>query len=571
MSDQIVREQLQRLSLPDFAGGINNANPPTDIADNEVTEALNFEFDDSNNLVSRNGVQRRPAGIFGLWDSALWDVDLWGVIPNFTGRITSMHYLKDATGNEYVLFTSGSRLYSMTLDGLTITDITGSLILPNDTFWQWVTYGGVAIGVNKATSGDNPVKVSGAYPGTAAAIGGSPPKARYIEVWNGRVWLVKADNGQRHVLRASKLGDAENWGTTGGTTATEGFEIALDTSQGLDITGIRAFKERLVIWFEKSIYLISVLDATSAGSLINNPDPKNLKVDLFTQNIGCISPYSIQPILNDIVFLSEGGIASLQAALTVDDLRGALLSRKIRELSSLQRTTDEIPSIVLEDMGQYWISIPASAHTTGVGTVFVMDFRAISEGIVRWTRFEGLPAGTAFTSFIDTKRVYVIGATDGEGFFPAFYTPKADSKTFADYDMAYAKNILTKAYGFGLNLIRKQYKYWKVALELLSSNVQIAISYFYNTKNTVAGQDSFNLTAAETGSEYDTAMYDTDTFDASTQAEKVIRRSFKLNASGTKARNVQFQLSNNQINQGLVIKQFDLGYFILSEKETEDI
>jgi len=576
MSDQIQRSQLQRLSLPDFAGGINSANPQTDIADNEVVDALNFEYDDSNNLVTRNGGQRRPAnGPFAIWDVSLWDstTDFWGVTTDYTTRITSMHLFQDNSGNEYILFTQSNKLYSMTKNGLTITDITGSLTLPVDTFWQWVNFNGVAIGVNKATSGDNPVKVTGAYPGTAAALGGSPPKAKYIEVWNNRVWITRADTPNTHVIRASKLGDHETWSTTGGTTANEGFEIALDNFTR-KITGIKAFKEKMVVFFEKSIYLISPIDAAnvSSGSLIFNPDPKNLRVDLFTQNIGCISPYSIQTVLDDIVFLSEGGIASLQAALITGDFRSSLVSRKIKELSSIQRVTEEIPSLVVEDMSQYWISIPAVAHTTGVGSVFVMDYRRISEGIIRWTRFEGLPAGTAFTSWVEDKRVYGIGATSGANkFFPVFYSPKANSKTFIDYQSAYAKNIRTKAYGFGTNLLRKLFKYWKLALELLTNNVQISINYFFNTRTNVAGTYGFNLVASTSGSQYDVSVYDSATYDASTQAEEVIRREIKLNSAGRKGRNIQFLISNNQSNQGFIIKQFDIGYFIEHEQESEDI
>lgn len=571
MSDNIDRAQLNRLPLPDFAGGINSAQPQTDIADNEAVDILNFEYDDSNNLVSRNGVQRRPGGVlFSLWDVAIWDApeSIWGVVADYTSRITSLHHFKDNAGNSYILYTSGTRLYSMTLDGLTVTDITGALVFPNDTFWQWTTYSSIAIGVNKGTSGTNPVVVSGAYPGVASALGGSPPKSNYIESWNNRVWLVTTNS----TIRASKLGDPGTWSTTGGTDPDEGFEIIIVPPRGsLQITGIKAFKNKLIIFFEELIYAITPLDAISADNLIFNPDPKNLQVQLFTQNIGCISPYSIQPVLDDIVFLSAGGIASLQAAFVTGDFRSALLSKKIKELSSLIRNTDEIPSMVVEDMSQYWISIPSSAHTTGVGTVFVMDYRRINEGIIRWTRFEGLPAGTAFTSFVEDKYVYVIGSVNDSSFFPGFYIPKETTKTFIDYDEAYAKTVRTKAYGFNLNLIRKLFKYWKLALELLTNNVQISINYFFNTENEISGNYSFNLVSTASGSQYDVSLYDVDTYDASTQAESVIRRKFKRNSKGAKARNVQFLISNNQSNQGLILKQFDLGYTILHEKEQEDI
>lgn len=565
MTDTLNTSELKRLTLPDFSGGINTANPSTDIQDNEAVDILNFEYDDANNLVTRNGVLRAPDAVVARWDSALWDVDVWGVANSEPGsRLTSLHYFENDTGFVGILFTAGTKLYSMSLDGLTITDITGSLVLPNDTFWQWVTYNNIAIGVNKATSGSNPVKVTGPSPGTAAALGGSPPKGKYVEVWNSRVWIVDAAN--RNSIQASNLGDPETWNTDGSTNASHGFIIDIDKGDGDKLTGIKAFKERLILFKSKLIYAIS-------ATLLPVTDPDNLSVDIFSKNVGCISPYSIQPLLDDIVFLGEGGATSLQAAFITADFKSALLSRRIKELTSLLKTTDEIPSFVLEDMSQYLISPPPVTSETALQNAFVLDYKNITQQQTRWVRFDQLLAGTAYTSFLNSegRRVYVIGCKEGSRFFPGFYIPKAATKTFRDALNPYTKNVTTKAFGFNINLILKLFKYWAVSVELLTNSLQVSIKYFFNTKNTVSGSQSFNLTAASTGSMYDVSLYDVDHYDASTQAEQTIRREFLRNSAGRRAKNVQFQITNSQVDQGFILNQFDVGYFLLSEKHDEDI
>src|SRR5262245_64210890 len=64
---------VQQLNVPNFRGGINTALPANEIQDNEIVDALNFEYDWDGNLVVRNGVDPFNA-------------------EDYATRITSLHY-----------------------------------------------------------------------------------------------------------------------------------------------------------------------------------------------------------------------------------------------------------------------------------------------------------------------------------------------------------------------------------------------------------------------------------------------------------------------------------------------
>src|SRR5215813_1858378 len=210
---------LQPQEVPSWELGINTAKPPTEIDDREVRDLLNLEFDDAGNLSTRRSITQLNAN-------------------TFTGRITSLHYFTTESGEVGILFTNSTKLYIVQTNGTGQTDLTAALTFPNDTFWQWVTFGGIAIGVNKATSGTKPVKVT-----TAPA-----PKGKYIEVWNSRVWIVNASAPNQ--LRASALGNPEDWTTTG---AAGTITLDIDPNDGDLIMGLFATKEVLYIFKRKRI------------------------------------------------------------------------------------------------------------------------------------------------------------------------------------------------------------------------------------------------------------------------------------------------------------------------------
>src|SRR5215813_3798185 len=486
---------LQPQEVPSWELGINTAKPPTEIDDREVRDLLNLEFDDAGNLSTRRSITQLNAN-------------------TFTGRITSLHYFTTESGEVGILFTNSTKLYIVQTNGTGQTDLTAALTFPNDTFWQWVTFGGIAIGVNKATSGTNPVKVT-TVP-AAAALGGSPPKGKYTEDW-----------------------------TTTGAAGT--ITLDIDPNDGDLIMGLFATKEVLYIFKRKRIY-------TLTASALPNTDPNNLRVDVFTQKIGCASPYSIQQVPNDVVFLSDQGVASLALVQTAEDFRTAFYSRKVAELERFVKSTDEIPSLLCDTAAQYWLSLPATVSPTGKENVYVLDYLKVDEQIVRWTRFDGLAAGSAFTSFLGASgKTFVIGAkqigtTNTYQLFT--YIPRLSTAGFSDNVSAYTKAITMKSFNGGAQLLKKYFHEWALEVNLLSATAQLQVQYYFDGNILRGDSYSFALMGTTTGALWAGGLWGAGLWGTTFAGQFDIVRELKSNNFGREAQDVTFNVSNSQNNEG---------------------
>lgn len=532
---------MQSLLVPDFKRGINTSVPPQEIQDDEVQDLLNFEFDDSGNLSTRRGVTQLSA-------------------DTFSSRITSLHYFTVDAGEVGILLTTGTKLEIISTAGTGLTDKTGALTFPNNTFWQWVTFGGLAVGVNGATSGTNPVKVD-ATP-TAAALGGSPPRGKYIAVWNSRVWIASASALSR--IHGSALGNPEDWTTTG---ASGKIDIDIDTNDGDQITGLFSTRDALYIFKRKSIHrLVAFADP--------NTDVNNIRREVVTKDVGCVSAYSIQQIPNDVVFLSEQGIASLSLVQNAEDFRTAFYSRNIKELTAFAKTTQEIPSLACDTGAQYWISLPSTVTSNGLKQVFVLDYLKVDEGIVRWTRFDGMVAGTAYTSFLGAAgKVYVIGALNsgGSNYQLFTYQPRLSTAAFSDQGSAYTKAVAMKSHNGGVQLLRKYWHEWGLSVNLLSATAGLTVSYYFD-QNTLRGDSySFGLTGTTTGSLWAAGLWGAGLWGTTFEGAFDIVRELKSNNFGRECQDITFNISNAQAGEGFQVQDFQLWFTPLNNKKVSDV
>ena len=535
---------MRTIPYAGWGRGIITSKPSTEIPDDAAQDIINMEFDESDNLSTRNGFVELNAN-------------------TYAGRITSGYYFTSGSGEIGILFTTGSQLRIVETNGTGDTNLTGALTLPNDTFWQWITYKDIAIGVNKATSGDNPVKVStGAV---AAALGGSPPKGKYIALWENRVWIVSATEPNQ--LRGSHLGDPENWST--GTDA-QGVSIDIEIDDNDIITGLFATKDALYIWKTKKIYKLGPINPATA---ITNAS--NLRVSIFSQTIGCVSPYSIAPLLDDVVYLSAQGLASLRLSEVAEDFRTALYSRNVAEIGKINKTTEEIPSLLLPNANQYWLSFPSNLSTRSINESYILDYLNIQAGVdaARWTRFTGLAGFTAATSFPSaTGTVYVVGAENPDGTHQLFtYVPKEEGGVYSDNGESYPKELRTKAFPHESVLLRKEWHKWGFNFDLLTNTAQVAIQYFFDDNLSKGGNQSFNMSAATLGALWDQAIWDADSWDSAVQGPVQIIRRLLSNSSGRIGETITFRVSNGQADEAIVIKDMLLMYTLLNEKGVTDL
>lgn len=431
---------LQRARIDSFPLGIDQSLTPENIPDGALSDALNKVLNERKQPETRFGTSNLGGG-FGA-----------------TNRITSVYDFHDVDGN-VVLVTISSRVSTFPPGGGT-ENILAGVTLPDDTLWQWVTFDNIAIGVNRGTGAvDNPIKVTNTVTPAAAPLGGSPPQGRYIEAWNSRVFIIPED--EPYTIRWSALGNAEDWTTTGRAGA--GAQQFSDENYG-EIRGIKAQKTRLVIFREKSIEILV------PGS--PNVDSDQWEFQTLSTSVGCISAYSIQPVLGDLVFASNHGLASLSAVEKFGDFENAILSQRIPDLRFLNVSRDSFHSVVNSKDSQYWISIPSDITGIANELVWVLDFSSGLSPDSPLMKCDGGVVGASYGIVEDAgePRVYIGGEAGtrllryGDG--------------FNDNGAIYVKFLETKHFDLDEPIQRKDF--YKLLLSFLinSSSTSIDITWF---------------------------------------------------------------------------------------------
>lgn len=525
---------IARVSVPSFSGGMNTSVKRRDIADNELVSIQNLEFDDSSDLVTRNG----------------WTTD-------GTGRssvISSIFVFNTETAFIGILYTFSNSLISRPLVLGAETDLSAGLPggIPNNTRWYWKQLGNTAVAVN----GGPTVKVVGGAPGTASALAAAP-NGKYIEEWRNRLFIVHAANPNR--IQCSDLGSALNWNTGGLTNPAQGITFDVAPGDGDVITALFAFKERLFIFKRKKIY---VLRATA----LPETDPNSWEVVEYSKIIGCVNQTTVREVFDDVAFLSEAGLCSLAASEMTADFSSALISQKIETIQRLSQNATELDifGFTLVDKSQYWLSLQTGAgDQAGQGT-YVVDYKKIREGIpLRWVRFNGLvPTAMDAYNVAQTKITYVWGANRGGsnnriGKYVANLTPAA--RTYKDVDngsnITILSSISTKTYDLGYSDLRKLFRWWILGIEHpATTDIDLAVSY------------QIYPLAIGTFASYPTIHSDSSiTYDALRSIRRALLWGFPRKGWG-----IDFGFSVNTMDQGMIIRHFVLSAALLSDPVTED-
>lgn len=493
--------------------------PPEELPPDAAVLIQNFEFDSKGNLVTRAGAFTS----FNIGDDE---------------HITSLFRAKYSDGTVFIIGTTPTRIFKVDQDGTNFTNITGLFVLPTDARrWHWVMFNDFAIGT--AQGQGTPLKVSNA--GTVSFLNNAPASARAIEVWNNRLWL--AENGENTVY-GSSINDPEDWTIDDDAGA---ITLGVDIGDGDRILALKQFKGSLYVYKRTKIHVIS---AISAPATI----PSNLRVDIYTDDIGLAASDSIQTLLDDQIFLSDLGVMSLALA-PLGETRTSILSRNIDELSGLQITdvvntapieSELITSLNIPGLQQYLLSIPASFSPTGSDIVYVMDYSDImqrdEEGFpkVRWCVFDGTITGSAYVERIvsGVKSYFVAKRFVTSTNTPVFtYSPLVAARTFDT--TATTKRFLSRA--FGLSTIRSLWHRFAVSLTKLTTNVTFITNYYFDNYTTsVAGTYTHTLTGTPSNS------------------NRTIWKSFKKNDSGRKANLVQIEITANTVSQGFTIKSLHM-------------
>lgn len=527
---------IDTLRVDAFSGGMNTSGSARDIAPNECSLIENLEFDDLDNLVTRDGIRVTFPAVTG-----------------FTGSVFSFNTDSGFVG---ILTTPGTALDSYDLAG-TINVITGALVLPSNARWYWKSLNNVAVGVNGSTGGGNPIQVVGPAPGTASHLAAAPD-GKYIEEWNSRLVISHVANPSR--IQISDLGTATVWNTDGLVNPAHGIVLDVGPGDGDIITALFSFKERLFIFKKKKIYVLR-------ASALPNTDPNNWEVVEYAKNIGCINQSTVREVFDDVVFLSEGGLASLAAAELTADFASAIISDKISEIQRIKKDAAEtsICAYALTDRSQYWLAVDASASPTGADTLWVMDYKQIKTKGIRWTTFSGGIFPTAIELYNgsgQTQQTYILGITTSNSPLSSsitLYRPNTpvNDRLFRDVvAAALIKPIIcrlnTKSFDFDKDNIRKLFQEWYLRFNVLTNKAHFKISY--EMDDPLEPTVNYIFDAYKPGA-----------------LEKTVRQSFMTHVQ-RKSVSCRFTMTiGGSPDQGVSIKNFGIQYALLGERRSESM
>ena len=154
------------------------------------------------------------------------------------------------------------------------------------------------------------------------------------------------------------------------------------------IQGIRGFRTDLIVFAKNSIH-----------KLININDPNNIRIDPITENVGCLSGYSIQEIGGDLLFLSPDGIRTVAGTARIGDVELSSVSRQIQSIigdiaNSINTFT--IDSCVLRSKSQYRLFYTDKTLGSNVSKGIIGTFTANG---FEWAETLGIQAMGLTTGF----------------------------------------------------------------------------------------------------------------------------------------------------------------------------
>lgn len=212
----------------------------------------------------------------------------------------------------------------------------------------------------------------------------TPAAGQYVEIHDKHLCVVDTENAPS-TLYYSKTNDDRDFTGSGSGSVTISDRI----------TGIKSFRGSLYIFCQNTIHRLD-----------NINDAANTAVVQITNNVGCLSGYSIQEIAGDVVFLAPDGIRLVAATERIGDIELGSTSRQIQAIiSALTSNISDftISSVVLRNRSQYRLFYTGAATDINaskgvIGTLTPQGFQ--------WSETKGIQApaiGSGFDASGDEK------------------------------------------------------------------------------------------------------------------------------------------------------------------------
>ena len=309
---------------------------------------------------------------------------------------------------------------------------------------------------------------------------------------------------ERYAERIIVSGQTLNPSTVYYSTRLKPYDFTGASSGSIDVgdivTGIKVFRNSLVIFCKNSIYELTNLDS----------DPIIKSV---TKNIGCVSGNSIQEIGGDLIFLAPDGLRTVAGTARIDDVELGSISRKILPLineliNNLANYT--ISSMVIRERSQYRLFYYQSGQASSGQKGIIGTFKFNSDGIpaFEWSQTKGLPVEFC-TSDINSAGTEVLFHTDDTG-----YVYRHDTGNSFDGANVQAE-FQTPDMDYGDNGLRKSLYKVKVNIEPegTQNDLLLNIKYDFNSSE-VPQPGSFSVGQLSASSLFGSAVFGTAIFGA---------------------------------------------------------
>ena len=274
------------------------------------------------------------------------------------------------------------------------------------------------------------------------------------------------------------------------------------------VTGIKVFRNSLIIFCKNSIYELTNLDST--------PIIKSV-----TKNIGCVSGNSIQEIGGDLIFLAPDGLRTIAGTARIDDVELSSISRKILPLvneiiNNFANYT--ISSMVIRERSQYRLFYYQSGQAVSGQKGIIGTFKYNSEGIpaFEWSQTKGLPVKFC-TSDVNNDGTELLYHTDETG-----YVYKHDIGNSFDGANVEAE-FQTPDMDYGDNGLRKSLYKVKANIEPegIQNDLNLRIRYDFESGE-VPQPGNFSVGNLSSPSLFGTAVFGTSIFGTATLPSKSI-------------------------------------------------
>lgn len=354
-------EQIRTISLPGWKGGLNRQADPYQLELDEVPDGVNVDYGLRGAISKRKGYSAhttshgvaKRAEAYTIWEELGGD---------------SWHIYVDSDGDLF---------YTM---NTTLTDASVALGTPTDRVDYPVSFASMNNKLYVTTlRGGSPQEFDGSSwtAKTAAAFDGTSghfPLASILVAHRERLFAfnVETSGGTRYRSRFYWSNPAlpEEW------EALSYIDVAPDNGQ--EITAASGFGETIIIFKDRSVYLLS-------GS-----DENSFTLYPLDQQIGCSSPLTVQNVGAELYFYDTyNGVFKFDGATfeKLDDKISDYLAEGVN-VAAIHK------SVGFVYRNRYWLSVPWGASTTPNRT-FVYDSRTEA-----WTEYDFGLAGAALSQAV---------------------------------------------------------------------------------------------------------------------------------------------------------------------------